>query len=232
MSATPPDRRWKRPLAPFLIQPHAAPPEAARLAQLRAADVTRLSDLVGRMYTCAPEVRPLVLPALPMAGPAFTVKCPLGDNLGVMAAIRRIQPGDVLVVDGQAFTRWCMGGFELLKVARDDYGMAGLLVNGAWRDMAEAQEAGIPIYGLGVSPHSGPKLGPAELNVPVACGGVIISPGDIVCASVEGVAVVPCRSIDVVCAALSAPSAGHGIHGFLDEMEAHVAAWQPQGDAA
>ncbi|MNY75538.1 hypothetical protein D3C86_2148400 [compost metagenome] len=68
--------------------------------------------------------------------------------------------------------------------------------------------------------------------MPVACGGVIISPGDIVCASVEGVVVVPRHSIDAVCAALSAPSGGHGIHGFLDEMEAHVADWQPRVDAA
>ena len=225
MSATPPDRRWKKPVPPFLIQPPAPQPVAVQMVAVGAGDATRISDLVGRMYTCAPEVRPLVAPALPMAGTAFTVKCPAGDNLGVMAAIRHVRPGDILVVDGQGFTRWCMGGFELLKVARDEHGLAGLLVNGAWRDIGEAQQAGIPIYGLAVSPHSGPKLGPAELNVPVACGGVVIGPGDVVCASVEGVAVVPRHSIDAVCAALAAQPGGHGIQGFLDEMESHVADW-------
>lgn len=225
MAATPSDRRWKKPVPPFLIGPRPPAPPARPLELLRAADLTRVSDLVGRMYTCSAAVHSLMSPALPMAGPAFTVKCPPGDNLGVMAAIRRVQPGDVLVVDGQGFTAWCMGGFELLNVARERFGLAGLLVNGAWRDIGEAEAAGIPIYGLGVSPHSGPKLGPAELNVPVACGGVVIAPGDIVCASREGVAVVPRHSLDAMGEALSQPGGGHGIDNFLDEMDTHVADW-------
>lgn len=228
MTAPPSDRRWKRPLPPFLIGEPAPAPAADDLRTLARADVTRVSDLVGRMYTCQPQLRALVQPALPVTGPAFTVKCPPGDNLGVMAAVRRVRPGDVLVVDGQGFTAWCLGGFELLRYARDAHGLAGLVVHGAWRDVAEAQEAGFPIYGLAVSPHSGPKLGPAELNVPVHCAGVVVAPGDVVCASAEGVAIVPRHAIGVTAATLRGASGGHGIQAFLEEMDAHVAAYAPQ----
>ncbi len=229
MSSFPTDRRWKKPLPPFVVNPLVDRPAPSDVAVLAQADVTRVSDLVGRMYTCQPPLRSLVAPAVPLCGPAFTVKCPPGDNLGVMAAISRVEAGDVLVVDGQGFTQWCMGGFELLKYACEQRGMAGLVVHGAWRDVAEAQAAGLPVYGLAVSPHSGPKFGPAEVNVPVACAGVIVQPGDVVCASAEGVAVVPRGSVEAVARALRAGGGGHGIEHFLDEMDEHVAGWLDGG---
>lgn len=230
-SPQPTDRRWKKPLTPFIFQRHFERPHADDVAILAAADVTRVSDLVGRMYTCHPSIHSLTTSAVPMCGPAFTVKCPPGDNLGVMAAVRAVGRGDVLVVDGQGFTEWCMGGFELLKYARDTHGMAGLLVHGAWRDVREAQAHGLPIYGLAVSPFSGPKLGPAEVNVAVSCAGVVIAPGDVVCASAEGVAVVPRASAAAVAQVLRTSPSGHGIENFLQEMDEHVAGWLQQGCA-
>lgn len=230
MSSPPTDRRWKKPLPPFVFNRDFDRPAPADVAVLARADVTRVSDLVGRMYTCQPHLRSLVSPARPICGPAFTVKCPPGDNLGVMAAVRAVGPGDVLVVDGQGFTHWCMGGFELLKYACEQRGMAGLVVHGAWRDVQEAQAAGLPVYALAAAPHSGPKFGPAELNVPVACAGVIVHPGDVVCASAEGVAVAPRGSVAALAQALRAgASNGHGIENFLQEMDEHVAAWLAGG---
>ncbi len=230
MSFDAPDRRWKNPLTPFIFNRDFERPAAQDVATLASAEVTRVSDLAGRMYTCHPSIRSLISPAIPMCGPAFTVKCPPGDNLGVMAAVRAIGPGDVLVVDGLGFTQWCMGGFELLKYARDERGMAGLLVHGAWRDVLEAQAEGLPVYGLAVSPHSGPKIGPAEVNVAVSCGGVVISPGDVVCASAEGVAIVPRASVPTIAQELRRKAGGHGIEHFLKEMDQHVAAWLPGQD--
>ncbi len=64
-------------------------------------------------------------------------------------------------------------------------------MNGAYRDIEDAREAGFLLYGAGISAWSGPKAGPFEINVPVCCGGVIVHPGDVVSASAEGVVVVP-----------------------------------------
>ncbi|MCJ0764452.1 RraA family protein [Variovorax terrae] len=229
-------RRWKAPVVPFRIRRQFPRPEPAQVGALRGVDVTRISDLVGRMYTCDASIRPLCSPAVPVVGIATTVKCPPGDNLALMRALRMVEPGDVLVVDGQGFTQWCLGGFQLLQMARDHHGLAGIVVNGAYRDVLEAQAAGFPLYGLAVSPHSGPKLGPGEINVPVCCGGVIVHPGDVVAASGEGVAVVPRDALGAVVAALQAsepapgaPRDDHGILDFVDDMDRQIDAWFAAG---
>lgn len=187
-----------------------ARPPAALVDALARTDVTKLSELVGRMYTMDGGIRALGVTALPVTGVATTAKCAPGDNLGLVKALTLVEPGDVLVVDVQGFREWCLGGFQLLKYARDTRGLAGLIVNGAYRDVQEAQEAGFPVYATGVAPYSGPKAGPCEVNVPVCCGGVIVQPGDVVSASREGVVVVPRRSVqDVVDAITRMAPSGH-----------------------
>ncbi len=222
------DFRWKYPLVPFTIRRDFARPDPALVRKLDGVDTSLICDLVGRMYTMSSAIRPLYLPATPVVGVASTVKCPPGDNLGVMQALRMVQPGDVLVVDGQGFTEWCLGGFQMLKIARRDHGLAGIVVNGAYRDVREAQEAGFPVYGLASAPFSGPKLGPGEINVPVNCGNVIVEPGDVVAASEDGIAVVPQRVLAQVVEALARrgtpteADADRHVETFLEAMDRHV----------
>lgn len=121
----------------------------------------------------------------------------------MVRALAEARAGDVLVVDAKGFSHWCLGGYRLLDHARKDCGLAGLLVNGAYRDVEEIREARFPVYATGVSPFSGPKAGPGEVNVPVACGGVVVHPGDIVSASSEGIVVVPARATRDVAAELA-----------------------------
>lgn len=222
------DFRWKYPLAPFRIRKHFARPEPALVRRLDGVDTTLICDLVGRMYTMSSAIHSLYAPARPVVGVATTVKCPPGDNLGVMQALRLVQPGDVLVVDGQGFTEWCLGGFQMLKITRRDRGLAGLVVNGAYRDIGEAEAAGFPIYGLATAPFSGPKLGPAEINVAVNCGNVIVHPGDVIAASSDGIAVVPQDVLAAVVAALERrgqpdeAATDRATEAFLDVMDRHV----------
>jgi regulator of RNase E activity RraA len=54
--------------------------------------------------------------------------------------------------------------------------------------------------------------GPGEVNVPVACGGVCVIPGDIVVADGEGVIVVPLRHLEPVLAAVRVTAAGEKTH--------------------
>lgn len=199
-------------------------PTSGQVDLLRRTDVTRLSELVGRMYTMDATIRALGGVALPVTGVASTAKCPPGDNLGLVKALTLVQAGDLLVVDAQGFREWCLGGFQLLQYARDTRGLAGLIVNGAYRDVAEAQDAGFPVYATGVAPFSGPKAGPCEVNVPVCCGGVIVQPGDVVAASGEGVVVVPRRSVhDVVDAIGRRLQSVHGDSELLRDLFARAA---------
>ena len=194
-------------------------PAATLVQAIAGKDVTRISELVGRMYTMDASVRALGPLALPVTGVVTTAKCPPGDNLGLVKALTLVEAGDVLVVDAQGFSEWCLGGFQLLKHARDTRGLAGLIVNGAYRDVAEAQDAGFPVYATAVAAYSGPKAGPCEVNVPVCCGGVIVQAGDVVSASAEGLVVVPRRSLQAVVDALSrAAPTSLSAHGNADVL--------------
>lgn len=75
-------------------------------------------------------------------------------------------------------------------------GIAGAVIDGAYRDIGQLRSIQFPMFLKGVAPATGPKRGPGEINVPVCCGGVIVYPGDIVVGDEEGVVVVPRRHAD------------------------------------
>ncbi len=198
------DRRWKYPAVPSIVRREIQRPDRGIVRALANHPVNDVADIVGGLYT-ARDLRPLYSPMAAVAGPSLTVRCPPGDNLGVKLALEMVQPGDVLVVDAQGFDSWCLGGFQMLARAIRERGLAGLIVHGAYRDSLEAREAGFPIYATAQSARSGPKIGPFEINVPACCGGVIVQPGDIACASEDGVAFVPRAHADAVVDRLTAP---------------------------
>ncbi len=199
-----------------LVRTELPRPPARLVSAISQAAVNRLSELVGRMYTMDAAIRALGKTAIAVTGVATTAKCAPGDNLGLVKALTLVQPGDVLVVDAQGFEAWCLGGYQLVRYAREHHGLAGVIVNGAYRDAEEAHAAGFPLYARCLAPYSGPKAGPFEVNVPVCCGGVIVQPGDIVSASGEGVVVVPQRSLQAVADALAGDVIGaHGTDDLL-----------------
>lgn len=187
----------KYPGVPSRIRRSFARPDPQHVATLARFPVSDLCDIVGNMYTMR-GIRSLHAPGIPLCGVAMTVKCPPGDNLGIMRALTMVQPGDVVVVDAQGFVEYCLGGFRVLEFAAGR-GALGFVINGAYRDVEEAAAAKLPLYGRGVSPGTGPKSGPFEINVPVCCGGVIVESGDVVSASPEGLVVVPRMFVALVC---------------------------------
>ncbi|SCE12836.1 Demethylmenaquinone methyltransferase [Streptomyces sp. BpilaLS-43] len=65
----------------------------------KAVPPTMLADLLGREQVMDVGIRPLRSSAPRIAGPAFTVRCPPGDNLMFHAAIYRAAPGSVIVAE-------------------------------------------------------------------------------------------------------------------------------------
>lgn len=152
-----------------------------------------LPDVAGRvgpMYTMSYTIRPGYMPIPTMVGPACTVKVQPGDNLMVKKAIYMAKPGDVIVIDARGHMDWCLGGGEMIMVAKSR-GVAGIVADGAYRDLDQIEELAFPIFLKGVSPATGPKQGPGELNTTVSCGGVVVKPGDIIMGDREGVIVIP-----------------------------------------
>ncbi|MGQ4515150.1 RraA family protein [Streptomyces sp. DW26H14] len=150
---------------------------------------TTLADLLGRAQVMDIGVRPLWSGGPRVAGPAFTVRCPPGDNLMLHAAIHRAGPGSVVVVESGDLDHALAGG-NVCAVAQRR-GVAAFVLDGVIRDLAEVREAGFPVYARGVIPIPGTKKAVAPLNGEVRCGGVLVRAGDIVVADEEGVVVVP-----------------------------------------
>jgi RraA family protein len=125
-----------------------------------------------------------------MAGTAVTVRCRGGDNLVVLRAFDHCRPGDVLVVDaGGDLTNAVLGG--IMSAGAAMLGLAGVVIDGAIRDVAEIREREFPVYARGAN-HRGPyKNGPGEINVPVCIGGMIVQPGDIIVGDQDGLLAFP-----------------------------------------
>ncbi|MFD8827375.1 RraA family protein [Streptomyces sp. NPDC059605] len=150
---------------------------------------TTLADLLGREQVMDIGIRPLWSPMPRVAGPAFTVRCPPGDNLMLHAAIHRAEPGSVIVVESGDVDHALAGG-NVCAVARRR-GIAAFVADGVIRDLAEVREMGFPVFARGVIPIPGTKKAVGPLGGLVRCGGVPVNAGDIVVADEEGIVVTP-----------------------------------------
>jgi RraA family protein len=125
-----------------------------------------------------------------LVGPAVTVRTRSGDNLAVHQALSMLEPGDVLVVDGEGDETRALVG-EIMKTVAEYRGAAGFVIDGAIRDAGAFSDSDFPCFARAAI-HRGPyKNGPGEINVPVAIGGCVISPGDIVVGDEDGVVAFP-----------------------------------------
>jgi regulator of RNase E activity RraA len=112
------------------------------------------------------------------------------------------QPGDVIVVDagGDVNTSVCGG---LMGGLAQNRGIRAMIVDGAGRDTDELQDIGWPIWTRAITPRgthtmfSGRKE-ELSINVPIACGGVVVNPGDFIVADLMGVVVIPLERADEV----------------------------------
>ena len=159
------------------------------IAEYQSVSPTTLADILGREQVVEGGIRPLWSPMPRVAGPAFTVRCPPGDNLMLHAAIHRAERGSVIVVQA-GDVDYAVSGGNVCAVAQRR-GIAAFVVDGVIRDIAEVRDMGFPVFARGVMPIPGGKNVVAPLNEPVQCGGVTVGAGDVVVADEEGIVVVP-----------------------------------------
>jgi 4-hydroxy-4-methyl-2-oxoglutarate aldolase len=150
---------------------------------------TTLADVLGREQVMDIGIRPLWSSIPRVAGPAFTVRCPPGDNLMLHAAIYRAEPGSVIVVEA-GDVDYALAGGNVCAVAQRR-GIAGFVTDGVIRDLSDVRELGFPVFARGVIPCPGFKAAVLPLGLPVRCGGVEVHAGDIVVADEEGIVAVP-----------------------------------------
>lgn len=187
----------------------------------RNVSPTTLADVLSRDRVMDIGIRPLWAPAPRIAGPAFTVRCLPGDNLMLHAAIHRAGPGSVIVVQAGDLD-YAVAGGNVCAVAQRR-GIAGFVIDGVIRDLAEVREMGFPVFARGVIPIPGTKAAVAPLNTRVRCGGVEVDAGDIVVADEEGVVVVPAARQDTVLRQAEAKQSAEAAEPIGAWEEAHRA---------
>ena len=132
-----------------------------------------------------------------MAGEAFTVRIHTADILMVAQALSECGKGDVLVIDGRGELNTALWG-ELTTLAAHRKGLAGVVIDGAVRDIAAIRRSPLPVFARAVVPNAGGAEYLGELNVPVQCGGQVIHPRDWVVGDDDGVVVVPAAQVSHV----------------------------------
>jgi len=131
------------------------------------------------------------------AGPARIAVNATGDNSMVHAVIAHAEPGDVLVLTSEEPVAVALVG-ELLATQAHVRGVAGILVDGAVRDLDELRAIGLPIWARWVRASGATKGTVGRLDVPVTVGGAAIAPGDLVVLDCDGVIALPRDRVDDV----------------------------------
>ena len=108
------------------------------------------------------------------------------DNSLVRDAVAEPGHGRVLVIDGGGSMRRSMLG-DLLAAKALDNGWAGVVVFGAIRDSVAIGAMALGVKALGTCPRKTDKLGQGLRDVPVQFGGLLIRPGEWLCADADGV---------------------------------------------
>jgi regulator of RNase E activity RraA len=165
------------------------PPEL--ILELAECDTSDLSDVMRHSRTMSGlDLRQSL--GRRVAGRAVTVSLPLGGVNMLKVAMDQCEEGDVLVVAARGAMSFAMWGGHISYGMRKR-GLAGLVVDGAVRDVGEIGDAGLPVFARGSATNACIGDAPGEVNVTVACAGAVVEPGDIIVADENGVVAVPVR---------------------------------------
>jgi 4-hydroxy-4-methyl-2-oxoglutarate aldolase len=162
-------------------------------------DPATLYEAAGRRGMVDPAIRPAWAGAK-VCGIAATVEAPPGDNLMLHQAVAVSSPGVVLVANVGGFMRAGAWG-EILTVAAQAKGVAGLAIDGAVRDIEAIAHLKFPIFSHGLAIGACTKERFGTLNQPLIFGGVAVRPGDVIFGDSDGLVVIERECADEVYAA-------------------------------
>lgn len=183
------------------------------LERLRAVSTATVSTLLfkrGLRNTWLHGVRRMSSAKGNMVGEAFTLRnIPCREDLDQVSvfenrdhpqrkAFDTVPAGHVLVIDCRGDTRAASGG-GILTTRLKVRGAAGLVSDGCLRDSDEIGAMDFPVYCAGpAAPLNLARHHAVDFNVPIACGGVAVYPGDLVVGDADGVTIVPRHLADEV----------------------------------
>ena len=166
-------------------------------AKLYTSVVSDALDRKGLLdQAMAARIRPID-PRMRLVGKAHTVlsadvyQRPENPYVKEIAAVDALKPGDVTVAATNGPERTCLWG-ELLSTAARARGATGCLIDGHTRDVQRILEMGFPVFCTGFRPvDSSSRSIVIDYGCPIRCGDVLVHPGDILFADIDGVVVIP-----------------------------------------
>lgn len=155
-----------------------------------------ISDAMGKCLsrplksqTMESGIRP-VHHSMKLGGPAYTVQCYPGATWVMELAVAEAPAGSIIVCNAQASDAGVvMGG--LMSTFAQQRGITGAVIDGAVRDIEDLIELKFPMFSRHIVARSGTFAQIGDRQIPVTCGGVVVFPGDMVVADMNGVTVVP-----------------------------------------
>jgi 4-hydroxy-4-methyl-2-oxoglutarate aldolase len=111
-------------------------------------------------------------------------------------AVDSIVPGEVVAVSTGESKRNAPWG-ELLSTAARARGARGAVIDGLVRDVTSIQKLDFPVFAAGIKPVDSRGRGVViDYNVPVQCGGIVVTPGDLIFADYDGIVAIPANILD------------------------------------
>ncbi|MBX3072933.1 RraA family protein [Candidatus Obscuribacterales bacterium] len=178
--------------------PLTAPVRRMPLEEVRSLlanlDTTSICDVKKDLRVMAPQIK-AVKPGSRIVGRARTVSVD-NDFLTVIKALHEAEAGDVLVIDGNGGMKALLG--ELFTAEAKRKNLAGIVVDGACRDVGSIQRLDFPVFSKWVSPMAGSCRQLFETQTSIVCGGVPVEPGDIIFADIDGIIVLTDEELNAV----------------------------------
>ena len=137
-----------------------------------------ISDCMGRFNAMTSDMKPL-FEGIRLVGCAITVRTLASDLAAAFKAIDICKPGDVIVIDSHESINTAFWG-ENMTMSALNRGVIAAVIDGACRDVEEIRKIRFPVICKGVVPNVASISGYGDVNVPIQCGGVAVSPGDVV----------------------------------------------------
>jgi 4-hydroxy-4-methyl-2-oxoglutarate aldolase len=174
-------------------------PDPAVIKRAGAFGTATLHEAGGKIGALPSAIKPMD-PSFTIAGPAFTVHSPPGDNLWLHRAIAIAKPGDILVVFTEGVYEHGYWG-EIMSTAGNAAKLGGLVIDACVRDGALLGKVGFPVFARGLCIRGTGKDFAARgwINAPLLLGDVRVEPGDLIVGDTDGVVAIPrARAEEVV----------------------------------
>lgn len=174
-------------------------PDPSLAREFDAFPVAVIGDAMERLDIMDGGIAP-IWDGARCVGSALPIYTTAGDNLAVIEALGLIRLGDVVCIAAGGYPGRALMGDNLAQ-RFDVFGAVGAVVDGYVRDRDVVAGLRFPVFARGLTPAGPWKNGPGRIGEPVALGGVVVHPGDIVAADADGVAVVrPDRAVAILAA--------------------------------